>query len=79
MGLLRALTSPLTILMDWIALGILQHPEGTRSMPHSRTLSWRTTIGFGDGEKAHKTVHMTMLRYSTVICDFMIEMSSGKL
>lgn len=60
--------------MDWIALGISQHPEGTRSMPHSRTLSWRTTFGYGTGEKAHKTVHMTMLRYSTVMCDFMLEM-----
>ena len=77
--LLRALTSLLSTLMDWIALGISQLQEGTRSMPHSRTLSWRTTLGFGPGAKVHKIVRMTMLRYNALMSDFMLEMWNMKI
>jgi hypothetical protein len=64
--LLKAPISLLITLMDWIALGISQHPEGIRSMQHSHTLSWSPTSGYGGGTNCQKIVLMTMLRYSAV-------------
>jgi hypothetical protein len=62
-GWSRALISHPSTQMDWTALGTSQHPEGTRLMPHSHTLSWKTTTGYGGLAIWHKIVHMIMLRY----------------